>query len=133
VQVRRHGFKPLSKHFKTSAHAKAWSRTIEAEMDRGVFVDRSHAEQTTLADILQRYPDTVTPPERGQKQERSRISVVLAHPVARQTLATLRAGDFAAYRDERLKQVAAMPLGLTRSIMAVFKKESVISRYRFSP
>jgi len=106
VQVRRHGFKPLSKHFKTSADAKSWARTIEAEMDRGELVDRSHAEKTTLAEILQLYRNTVTPLKRGQKQERSRIGVVLDHPVARQTLATLRATDFAAYRDDRLQQVS---------------------------
>jgi integrase len=75
-------------------------------MDTGVFVDRSHAEQTTLADILERYRNTVTTLKRGQKQEQSRISVVLAHPIVRQALATLRAGDFAVYRDDRLQQVS---------------------------
>jgi integrase len=118
VQVRRNGFKPLSKHFKTSADAKAWARTIEAETDRGVFVDRSHAERTTLADILQRYRNTVTPLKRGQKQERSRITVVLAHPVARQTLATLRAGDFVAYRDERLRQVSGTTVNKELNLFA---------------
>jgi hypothetical protein len=118
VQVRRHGFKPRSKHFKTSADAKSWARTIEAEMDRGVLVDRSHAEQTTLAEILQRYRKTVTTLKRGKKQEESRINVVSAHPVACQTLATLRAADFAAYRDDRLQQVSGTTVNKELNLFA---------------
>ena len=55
VQIRRKGHPPLSKHFETRHEARQWARLIESEMDRGVFVDRSEAEQTTLGDVLQRY------------------------------------------------------------------------------
>ena len=118
AQVRRHGFKPLSKHFKTSADAKAWARTVEAEMDRGMFVDRSHAEQTTLAEILERYRNAVTTLKRGQKQENSRINVVLAHPITCQSLASLRAADFAAYRDDRLRKVSGSTVNKELNLFA---------------
>ena len=118
VQVRRHGFKSLSKHFETSADAKAWARTIEAEMDRGMFVDRSHAERTTLADILQRYKNAVTLLKRGKKQEESRIKVVSAHPIVYQTLATLRAADFADYRDDRLEEVSGSTVNKELNLFA---------------
>ncbi len=35
----------------------AWARTVEAEMVRGVFVSRTEAEATTLAEALERCRD----------------------------------------------------------------------------
>ncbi len=75
-------------------------------MDRGVRVDRSNAEKTTLSDILQRYKKAVTAHKRGKKQEESRINVVSTHPIVCQTRATLRVADFADYREDRLQQVS---------------------------
>jgi integrase len=106
AQIRRIGFPPLSKHFSTSSEAKAWARETESEMDRGLFVDRSEAERTTLEDILKRYRNEVTPSKRGCKQEKSRINVILNHPITRRSLASLRSSDFATYRDERLQHVS---------------------------
>ena len=118
VQVRCRGFKPLSKHFKTSVDARTWARTVEAEMDRGVRVERSNAEKTTLPDILQRYKKAVTTHKRGKKQEESRINVVSAHPIICQTLATLRAADFADYRDDRLQQVSGSTVNKELNLFA---------------
>ena len=36
----------------TRAEAEAWSRAMESEMDRGIFVSRVESEKTTLADAL---------------------------------------------------------------------------------
>jgi hypothetical protein len=83
AQIRRKGFPPLSKHFDNKTDAKAWARTTESQMDRGDFVDRSEAERTTLRAILTRYREEVTPGKRGCKQEKSRISVILSHPMAK--------------------------------------------------
>ena len=74
-------------------------------MDRGVFIDRSEAERTTLADILQRYLAEVSVQKLGFKQERSRIKGVLSRPISNKLLATLKSSDFAAYRESRLVAV----------------------------
>ena len=124
VQVRRHGFKPLSKHFKTSVDARTWARTVEAEMDRGVRVDRSNAEKTTLSDILQRYKKAVTAHKRGKKQEESRINVVSTHPIVCQTRATLRVADFADYREDRLQQVSGSTVNTFRPMRGYLRSLS---------
>ncbi len=47
AKIRRRGH-PQSDTFRTKALAERWARQIENEMDRGIFVDRSAAERTTL-------------------------------------------------------------------------------------
>ncbi len=41
--------------FTTKTDARSWATVTEAEMERGVYVDRSEAEKNTLGDLLQRY------------------------------------------------------------------------------
>jgi hypothetical protein len=60
VQIRRHGHQPVTQSFTFEKDARRWARTIESEQDRGVFIDRSEAEATTLGEALSRYPDDVT-------------------------------------------------------------------------
>ena len=55
VSVNKKGFPRRSRTFNTKADAEKWARQIEAEMDRGVFVSRKEAENTTLSEALDRY------------------------------------------------------------------------------
>ena len=55
AQVRKKGYPLQSKTFRTKAAAEAWVRSIECEMDQGVFVSRNEAETTTLGELLDRY------------------------------------------------------------------------------
>ena len=55
MQIRKQGYQPISKRFEKKVDADIWARITESEMDRGVFIDRSEAERTTIAHILQRY------------------------------------------------------------------------------
>jgi len=55
AQVRRKGYPPQSKTFVTRAAAVQWVRSIEYEMDQGLFVSRDEAETTTVAELLNRY------------------------------------------------------------------------------
>jgi hypothetical protein len=63
------GFEPISKSFLTKADAEAWARLTEAEMVRGVFIKRTDAERTTLAEALGRYEKEVTPTKKGKDAE----------------------------------------------------------------
>ena len=38
-----------------------WARSIEVEMDKGIFVSRAEAESITLKELLERYLDEITP------------------------------------------------------------------------
>lgn len=75
-------------------------------MDKGMFVDFSEAERTTLNELLDRYRSDVTPTKRGAAAELSKIAVILRHPIVRRPLAVLTGADLAQYRDDRLREVA---------------------------
>ena len=102
VQIRKQGYQPISKRFDKKTDADVWARITESEMDRGVFIDRSEAERTTLAEILTRYLAEVSVIKLGFKAEQSRIKGLLNHPISSKFLASLKSSDFAAYRDARL-------------------------------
>ncbi len=65
ARVRRRGFPDETKSFPSKAEAERWARSIEGEMDRGEFVSRTEAEQTTFGEVIQRYMETITPTKRG--------------------------------------------------------------------
>ncbi|BCL76677.1 integrase [Jeongeupia sp. HS-3] len=121
AQVRRKGFPTQTHTLETKRDAEDWARQIEADMRRGTFVDRSEAEQTTFAELLERYRQEVTPEKRGWCAENSRLRQWQRHPLASRPLATLRSVDFASYRDERLKSVGPKTVQLELSLIsAVF-------------
>ena len=68
-------------------------------MDRGVFVSRTEANNTTLAEALDRYRREVSSRKRGSVQETSVASILAAGPLGRRTLGSLQGKDLATYRD----------------------------------
>lgn len=112
VQIRRKGWPTQTKTFVTRKDAEAWARSVEGQMDRGHFVDRSPAERTTLKEVIERYLVEVTdkrPGEASRIAERKRLerflreeSDLCAHAVAH-----LKPEHFEAYRDRRLTQTAS--------------------------
>ena len=49
VRIQRRGVPEQSKTFLSRVDAEKWARSIEAEIDRGVYVSIKKAEPTTLA------------------------------------------------------------------------------------
>jgi DNA-binding IclR family transcriptional regulator len=45
AQVRRTGWPPVTETLHTRKDAESWARDVESQMDRGIFVDRSAADQ----------------------------------------------------------------------------------------
>lgn len=125
VQVRRKGFPVVTKTFISRADAELWGQTIESEMGRGVFVDRTEAESTTLLTALARYEAEVTVRKDGSVQERKRIQQWNASPLASRSLASLRGADFAKWRDARLKVVSISTL---RKDLAVISHLFTVAR-----
>ncbi|HEY8099406.1 MAG TPA: site-specific integrase [Burkholderiaceae bacterium] len=101
AEVRRKGFKPVYRTFDTRTEAQKWARLIESEMDAGLYVDRTEAEQTLMSDALKRYQREIVPTKRHPYQESRRIERWLKNDLAFRTLGNLRGVDFARYRDER--------------------------------
>ena len=80
MQIRGRGHPPQVRTFRQKSEAMIWSRSIEGEMDKGLFVDFSEAERTTLDELFDRYRSDVTPAKRGAAAELSKIAVIKRHP-----------------------------------------------------
>jgi hypothetical protein len=59
--IRKTGWPPVAKTFRTKRDAEDWSRRTEDEMVRGVYIQRAPAERMTVAAALKRYLKEVTP------------------------------------------------------------------------
>jgi integrase len=107
AMVRRKGMQPRAKSFDQKADAEKWARTLEGEIDRrGSLPDTRVAESTTLAQVLTRYKNEISPTKRGFVSEIARLNGVIRRPIAFRTLARLSSADLSDYRQERLKVVA---------------------------
>jgi len=106
VLIRRKGFPSQAKVFETKSEAETWAATVESEMGRGIFVSQKEAENTTLSEALDRYEREVIPAKKGAVQESMRIRIWKRHPLAKRSIASIQGKDIAAYRDQRLKEVA---------------------------
>jgi hypothetical protein len=73
AQVGKIGFPAGSNTFKAKQDAKVWSRSVESEQDRGVFVNRSEADRITVGELIDRYIQEVTPQKRSAKNDKQRI------------------------------------------------------------
>jgi integrase len=101
--VRKHGWPPAYKTFRTKRDAQDWSRRTEDEMVRGVFIDRSDAEQLTLKEALARYVREVSPTKRRwtSKSEVHRART-LTESLGSYSLAAITPDLIAKHRDKRL-------------------------------
>lgn len=103
AQINRKNYPRQSRTFETKADAEKWARLVESEMDRGIFVSRTEAENTTLKEALERYLNEVTPGKKGARQETARINAWIDHKLSSRTLAAVRGADMAKYRDDQRK------------------------------
>jgi integrase len=94
--------RPVAKSFKTKHEASRFARLLESEIDRGVFVDRTEAQRSTLGELIDRYLAEVTPLKKSARREAQRMNALKKHFGA-VSPATLRSAHVAAYRDARLK------------------------------
>lgn len=109
VQIRRAGFPPQSRSFRTRKLAEQWNRVTEADMDRGSFLDLTTARSTTLGDVLIHYRETVTQFRRkaqSKRDELSRIQRLLKHEpeLCAITMDRLRPHHIEDLRDRRRRQ-----------------------------
>lgn len=147
ARIRRHGAPALSKTFDSKREAEAWARKIESEMDHGIFRDRSAAEQTTLAELLERYREEVAAHCSDPESADSRINVILNDPIADYSLISLTSKQIADFRNRRLKNVSGSTvkrdLALLSAAINVARKEwgiylpenpvSLVTRPRSNP
>jgi integrase len=107
--VRREG-RTRSRSFSMRADAARWARETEQQAERGDLTStdaRAELRNTTLADVLTRYRDEITPQKQAGQNEAAMLDSVLQRDtqLAAKTLDKLRAADFAGWRDTRLKSM----------------------------
>ena len=51
VQVRKKGLPSITKSFTVKKSALLWSKTVESEIERGIYFDHTTAEQTTIKEL----------------------------------------------------------------------------------
>ena len=118
VRIRRAGLPTQMQSFASKALAQVWARSIEADIDKGIAVDRRSAQQTSLADVLERYRREVTPAKRGAADENLRLRAMAQRPFARIRMSSLTSSHLAAYRDERLKVVSGATVNREFNILS---------------
>lgn len=106
AQVRKKGHPSITRTFDTRRAAALWITQTEADISRGVYVDRSVAENMTLKKLLIKYGKEVTPDKKGATQEAYVIARLCREPIAAYSLANLPPEALAAFRDYRLEKVA---------------------------
>ncbi|MDR2161667.1 MAG: site-specific integrase [Desulfovibrio sp.] len=101
ARIRRKGYPVTCKTFNTKADAEKWSRDVEGEMDRSIFVSRVEAENTTLKEALERFVAEYVPRYKHPDVQRYTAGGLMKRKISSRFLAAIRAKDIAAYIQER--------------------------------
>lgn len=101
AQIRRDGVPPLSKTFTMKKDAVVWVRGIEARIDAGE-VNVAAPKAISLADLIKRYSQEITPQKKGRDTEQRRLSRLLRDSIAITPLSKLTSAKLAEFRDRRI-------------------------------
>lgn len=105
--VRRLGYPNQTKTFLIKRDAEKWAREQERQIDSGLWVNRTEAEQTILKEALERYAREVSVTKRGVRAELNRIEHFKHSSLANYAITSITGKLLAAWRDNRLKQVSS--------------------------
>jgi integrase len=104
--VKRKGYPLLSKSFGTRGDAEKWARKQEREIDVGEWIDPSEAQARSLAEVLRRYGEEISPTKRGGEIEKVRIQALCRTGFAKHSLAALNRKVISDWKDARLNEVS---------------------------
>ena len=124
--IKRKGFDRITSTFDTKTEAEKWARSIENEMDRGVFVSRTEAENTTLSEALDRYEREVSVKKKGYSQEKYKLGTWRKSVFAPRVLASIRSTDLALWRDDLLATHA--PASVNRLLIVLSHLFTIASK-----
>jgi len=105
ARIIRKGHPTIAKTFLTRQDAEKWARSLEIEIDRGTYINKSYAEKTQFKEILQKYLNDVVPQMRSAETQAIRVRKLMKHPIVEVNMAQLSPKHMADYRDERLKVI----------------------------
>ena len=95
VRIRRDGV-VLTKTFTRKQDAERWARHIEVKAERrDLPPDIKQLAKITLAELVTRYRDEVTPCKKGAEMETVVLDAFLRHPICKKKLCDLTTTDLA--------------------------------------
>lgn len=106
ARVYKKGYPTAIRSFLVRKDAEKWARQIEADMDKGSYINSTLSEKTTFGELIERYLREVTPLMRGANADTIRLKAIMIRPITKENLASLTPNKIAEYRDERLKEIA---------------------------
>lgn len=108
VRIRRQGYPQIIETKPSYKEAEAWATIKEAEMVRGIYVDRTLSEKMTLGEAIKSYLKNVAPSHKGGDIEAVRLNRFMREEASlcRYSLANLRTEHIEDYRDRRLEDIA---------------------------
>ena len=118
ARVRRNGWPTQIKTFETKGDAQAWARQMESEIDRGVWISRAEAENTTLEEALDRYKEEYIPSLAHSKREKNRINTIKKYDLVERNLASIMAKDINQYIKARQRKVKANTVRLELALLS---------------
>jgi integrase len=108
VQIRRKGFTPRYRSFRSKGEAQTWAREQETKIDaREAPKVAAQVLQSPLSNLIERYKREISPTKRSFESEQLRLSKMQRHPVCDLALREVTPSAIASYRDDRLASVKA--------------------------
>lgn len=108
AQIRKTGYKSRFATFPSELEAKVWYAQILLQMENGTYIEPGSIKvNPTLGEALDRYMRDITPQKKGAPQEINRIKALQRSSLGSIKLEELTPATLSAYRDFRLKTVAA--------------------------
>lgn len=79
VEIRKLGFKRISKTFADKDNARKWAKMIESEMERGIYEEYAHNHSVSFKSLLIKYRDEKTANKKSVKSETYKINWLIRH------------------------------------------------------
>lgn len=77
VQIRRQGYKPVTKTFPGEKEAQEFARQVESDMDRGGYQEKSASASTTIETLAKKYIKEITPSKKNKIEDTRLMKVVI--------------------------------------------------------
>ena len=119
AQVKRKGFKTITKSFGTKALAQKWARGIERKHDIGDYSDYSEASKLTFGDLLIRYRvENKHRAKKDWKNEGYKIDIILKDTIADTNCLRLSSKHLSEFRERLLMSVTGSTFNKYLSFMS---------------
>jgi integrase len=77
VQIRRQGYKPVTKTFPGEKEAQEFARQVESDMDKGVYQEKSASASTTIETLAKKYIKDISPSKKNNVEDTRLMNVVI--------------------------------------------------------